>query len=101
MSRRLAVLVSFPLVFNGVAGGQARGRPAPLRGVLAPTVDSVLRAHSAVICYRLPLATQTGDLEWKMNGCHVFAGDTLFYFYLGDDGRVWAWGHDWHVSDST
>ena len=100
--RRSSALVLLSLLLRvGAAYGQEGKVPLPHLGVLAPTVDSALTVHPTATCYHLPLATQTGQLQWKMNGCHLFAGDTLFYFYVGDDGRVWAWGRNWHVPDST
>lgn len=61
----------------------------------------MLAAHPGVTCYHLPLQTQAGELEWKMRGCHVDAWDTLFFFWVGDDGRVFAWGSAWKVPDSN
>jgi hypothetical protein len=35
-------------------------------------------------------------------GCYFYSNDSsLFYFYFEESGDVLAWGHSWHVPDST
>lgn len=91
----------FATLLINVACGRRGNLPARRLGVLAPSVDSVLITHTNAVCYHLPLRLQNGDLEWGMSGCHLYVGDTLFYFYVGDNRQVLAWGRAWHVPDST
>src|SRR5438128_2601750 len=69
-------------------------------GVLAATVDSALQASPRLVCNAIPLALQTGQLE-PATGCYFPTHDTLFYFYVAEEGEVLAWGQNWHVPDSS
>ena len=101
VKRPASVILLSSVLALCMACGRERRLPARRLGVLAPTVDSALAMGATALCYRIPFASQTRERDVTTTGCHLSAGDTLFYFYVRDDGQVVAWGRSWHVPDST
>jgi hypothetical protein len=97
MTSRLLVLA---LTLGACRSTRYPQLPRHLQGPFAARVHSALRPHPALHCHDRIITLGLG--MQAATGCYFYSNDSsLFYFYFEESGDVLAWGHSWHVPDST